>query len=435
MWDTHASVNVLYLHQHFATRKGGGGTRSWEFARHLHGRGHQVTMVAQRRRAGGISEPGRYDLDGVKVILLGGYYTNHLKMWRRMMTFLRYTIHASFLRNFPNRPDVVIASSTPLSIGIPGWILARRFGVPFVFEVRDLWPEAPIQLGVVKSPLLKRAAVWLERFLYRNADVVIPLSPGMEAGVLAAGCAPEKVVTIPNASDIDLFAPEHRDRALLEPWGFEDKFVAVHAGMMGEANGLDYVAKAAEVLRDRGEDDIAILVVGEGITKARLERFAAERGLTNIIFTGMIPREQLGAIVSSCDTCLVSFADFPVLQTNSPNKLFDGFAAGLPAVVNSAGWTKRLVEANDAGAYVDVTKPEELADALVTLRDDPELRARQAANAHRLGTEVFARERLSTRFADVLEFAATIRNGQPTMPAELRAPLIPESAQEPTAPA
>ncbi|MCW2962529.1 MAG: glycosyl transferase group 1 [Thermoleophilia bacterium] len=428
-------MNVLFLHQHFATREGAGGTRTWEFSQQLLARGHTVTMVAQLRRGGGIEEAGRHQVEGMDLIMLPGWYTNHLSFTQRIWQFILFIVRASKLRDLPHRPDVVIASSTPLTIGIPGWILARRHRVPFVFEVRDLWPEAPIQLGVVKSPLLKRAAVWLERFLYRNADVVIPLSPGMEAGVLAAGCAPEKVVTIPNASDIDLFAPEHRDRALLEPWGFEDKFVAVHAGMMGEANGLDYVAKAAEVLRDRGEDDIAILVVGEGITKARLERFAAERGLTNIIFTGMIPREQLGAIVSSCDTCLVSFADFPVLQTNSPNKLFDGFAAGLPAIVNSAGWTKRLVEANDAGAYVDVTKPEELADALVTLRDDPELRARQAANAHRLGTEVFARERLSTRFADVLEFAATIRNGQPTMPAELRAPLIPESAQEPTAPA
>ncbi|MCW2956121.1 MAG: glycosyl transferase group 1 [Thermoleophilia bacterium] len=427
-------MNVLYLHQHFATRKGGGGTRSWEFARQLLERGHAVTMVAQRRRAGGVGggEPGRYDIDGVHVILLGGYYTNHLSMWRRMATFLRFTVHASFLRTFPNRPDVVIATSTPLSIGIPGWILARRFGIPFVFEVRDLWPEAPIQLGAVKSPLLKRAAAWLERFLYRVADVVIPLSPGMEAGVLDAGCVPEKVVTIPNASDVDLFAPAHRDRALLEPWGLADRFVAVHAGTLGAANGLSYVVQAARELHERGDEQVAFLIVGEGSTRATLERYVARHGLTNVVFTGMIPREQLGAIVSSCDACIVSFADYPVLATNSPNKLFDGFAAGLPAIVNSDGWTRRLVEAHDAGSYVDVREPAQLADAVAALRDDPELRARQAANAHRLGTDVFARRNLATRFVDVLEHAATMRDGAPPLPARLRESLIPEAAHEPT---
>lgn len=429
-------MNVLYLHQHFATRAGSGGTRSWEFSRRLLRLGHTVTMVAQVRRGGGIDTPGRHDVDGVQLILLGGYYTNHLPNWRRAWQFVRVMLRASLLRRLPHRPDVVVASSTPLTIGIPGWVIARRHGVPFVFEVRDLWPEAPIQLGVLRNRVLQRVARRLERFLYRRADAIVPLSPGMEAGVLAVGADPAKVVTIPNASDVDLFSPAARDRSLLAQWGFEDRFVAVHAGMMGAANGLGYVLDAAKELHDRGDSTVAILVIGEGSTRQRLQRQAQAWGLDNIAFPGSIPRQELGPIVSSCDASIVCFADYPVLATNSPNKLFDGLAAGLPCIVNSDGWTRRLVEGHDAGCYVDVREPAQLADALVELAGDEPRRARQGANALRLGTEVFARERLATRFTDLLEhLAGTPRDANRALPAELREPLVPQDARDPAEPA
>ncbi len=417
---------MLYLHQHFATRAGAGGTRSWEFSRRLLERDHTVTMVAQVRRGGGIQERGRHEVDGMHLILLGGYYTNHLPNWRRAWQFVRVMLRASLLRNLPHRPDVVVASSTPLTIGVPGWILARRYGVPFVFEVRDLWPEAPIQLGVLRSRTLQRVARRLERFLYRRADAIVPLSPGMEDGVLAAGGDPAKIVTIPNASDTDLFDPALRDRRTLDRFELGDRFVAVHAGMMGEANGLDYVLEAARVLHERGDDSIAILVIGEGGTRERLIARATELGLDNIHFPGSVVKSELGAIVSSCDAGIVSFADFPVLATNSPNKLFDALAAGLPVVVNSDGWTRPLVDGADAGAYADVREPAQLADSLQRLQRDAPLCARQGANARRLAEDVFARDRLAARFCALLEhLAGTPRNANRILPASLREPLVP----------
>ena len=419
-------MNVLYLHQHFATRAGAGGTRSWEFSRRLMARGHDVTMVAQVRRGGGVSKRGRHEVDGIHLILLGGYYTNHLPDWRRAWQFIRVMLRACFLRRLPARPDVVVASSTPLTIGVPGWILARRYGVPFVFEVRDLWPEAPIQLGVLRNRFLQRVARRLERFLYRRSDAIIPLSPGMEQGVLAAGADPSKVVTIPNASDTDLFDPALRDRSLLDRFDLGDRFVAVHAGMMGAANGLDYVLESARVLHERGDDSIAILVIGEGGTRERLMARAAELGLDNIHFPGSVVKSELGGIVASCDVGIVSFADFPVLATNSPNKLFDSLAAGLPAIVNSDGWTRPLVEDHDAGCYVEVGDPAQLADALQRYRADEQLRVRQGANARRLAEQVFARDRLAARFYDLLEhLSGTPRNANRSLPPELREPLVP----------
>lgn len=401
-------VNVLYLHQHFATREGAGGTRSYEFARYLLRQGHQVTMVTAHRQAGGIENVRHQQIDGIDVMSLGGFYSNHLTPRQRIREFVRFMWRCSRLRDLPVKPDVVIATSTPLTIGIPGRILSRRHRVPFVFEVRDLWPQAPIEMGALRNPLAKWVARRLERWLYKVADHIIPLSPGMERGVLEAGADPAKVTTIPNASDIDLFNPAHRDRTLLQPYGVADAFVAVHGGSMGAANGLEYLIEAAHVLAQRDVHDIHIMICGYGGTRERLEQMCQERGLVNVTFTGSIPRKELGSIVSSVDVAITSFRNLPVLATNSPNKLFDGLAAGVPNIVNSAGWTRDLVEDADAGCYVDVTRPEQLADALIRYRDDAALRARQGTNARHLAEGTFARELLAARFCGVLEAAAGI---------------------------
>lgn len=414
-------MNILYLHQHFATRQGSGGTRSYEFAQHLLREGHKVTMVTAHRRGSGIENLPRQVVDGIDVISLGGYYTNYLPAWRRIVQFLRFTARASVIRQLPYKPDVVIATSTPLTIGIPGTVLARRLRVPFVFEVRDLWPQAPIELGALKDPVSIWLARRLERWLYRRAARIIALSPGMAEGVREAGTPDEKIVTITNASDTDLFAPAHRDRTLLRSEGVEDKFVAIHAGMMGKANGLDYVAKAARVLKQRGADDIHILITGYGNTRSALEQMVADWKLENVTFTGSIPREMLGPFVSSCDVAITSFANLPVLSTNSPNKLFDGLAAGLPNIVNSPGWTRDLVLDNNAGTYVDNQDPEQLADALIHLRDHPEECLLQGANARKLALDQFDRAKLAVRFEAVLRGAtpAFEEDTEPPVPGEV----------------
>lgn len=399
-------MNVLYLHQYFATRSGSAGTRSYEFSRHLLSHGHTVTMVTAHRTGGGLSADRTQNVDGIDVISLGGNYSNRMSMLRRLWEFARFTLRASRVRRSDVRhtPDVVVATSTPLTIGIPGVILARKFGVPLVFEVRDLWPEAPVQLQVLRGRPLIWAARKLERWIYRNADQIIALSPGMRDGVVAAGVDPERVTVITNGSDLDLFDPALRDRDALTPFGIsESSFVAVHAGTMGRANGLGYLVDAAAVLRERGETGIQILICGDGGTRDSLEARVRNEELDALVrFAGRIPREDLGAVVSSCDTTITSFLDLPILATNSPNKLFDGLAAGAPCIVNSSGWTKDLVEDAGCGKFVDPQAPSELADALVELRDNTPLRAQQGAAARALAERTFARPLLAKSFETVL---------------------------------
>lgn len=359
-------------------------------------------MVTAHRRGGGIENVRQQQVDGIDIISLGGWYSNDLSARRRMFEFARFTVLSTLLRELPYRPDVVIASSTPLTIGIPGAQLSNRFSVPFVFEVRDLWPQAPVELGVLRDPVTIGLARRLERWLYNRADRIIALSPGMAEGIRAAGGDERRITTIPNASDTDLFSPEQRDRSLLERWGLQDKFVAAHAGAMGKANGLQYLVEAARQLQARQRHDIHILLAGFGGTRPQLEEFVQEHELRNVTFAGSLPREQLGPLVSSVDACITSFAPYPVLATNSPNKLFDGLAAGVPNIVNSPGWTRELVLDNDVGAYVDPKRPHELADALVRLADNPQRAAAQGAAARRLALEQFDRSILAQRFEDVL---------------------------------
>jgi glycosyltransferase involved in cell wall biosynthesis len=193
-------MNVLYLHQYFATRSGSAGTRSYEFSKHLLSHGHAVTMVTAHRTGGGLTAERKQFVDGIDVISLGGNYSNRMSMPRRVWEFALFTLRASRIKRSDVRsaPDVVVATSTPLTIGIPGVILARRFGVPLVFEVRDLWPEAPVQLRVLRGRPLIWMARRLERWIYRNADQIIALSPGMRDGVVEAGVDPAKVTVITN---------------------------------------------------------------------------------------------------------------------------------------------------------------------------------------------------------------------------------------------
>ena len=257
------------MHQFFTTREGTGGTRSYEFARHLVRSGHEVTMVAAAR-----AQPGRRVVDGIDLREVGGASPDYVSATglgnaARIAGFARFTAGGARAGLRGPRPDVVFATSPPLTIGLAGAAVARRWRVPFVFEVRDLWPEAPIQMGALRSPSARRAARALERATYRSASHVVALSPGMREGVIAAGTAPERVTLIPNASDLELFSPDVEPGDLRATLGLTDAFVASYFGTMGEANDLTQVVEAAALLRDRGDDSVAFVLQGDGKRRRR----------------------------------------------------------------------------------------------------------------------------------------------------------------------
>jgi glycosyltransferase involved in cell wall biosynthesis len=379
-------MQILYLHQFFITRTGVGGTRSYEFARRFVASGHRVRMVT--------AGEGGSTVDGIDVVGVPGAYSDYMSATAatdrdRLVAFGRFAAGATAAALRGPRPDVIYATSPPLTIAAPALAAVARWRVPLVFEVRDLWPEAPIQMGALSNPRLQRQARSLERQAYRRARRVIALSPGIRDGVIASGVPAGKVVLVPNASDLDLFRPS-------PPPPTDDRFVVSYFGTMGEANDLTLAIEAARMV-----PDMSFVLMGDGKRRAELERTAPP----NVEFPGpAASKEEVAALAARSGACLTFFKDVPVLATNSPNKLFDTFAAGRPAIVNMDGWMRELVEGNDAGLYV--RDAGELAQKLAWLRAHPEEVSRMGRNGRDLAEREFDRDLLARRVLDVLEEVA-----------------------------
>lgn len=404
-------MRILYLHQYFVTRSQVGGTRSYEFARFLVNQGHQVTMVTAGGKRGADERgwTGRRDVDGIEVVeVRAGYeayvHGTSLGYFARTIAFLKFALASSVAVLRVPRPDVVFATSTPLTIGIPALAASKFHKAPLVFEVRDLWPEAPIQLGALRNGVIIAILRWFERTIYRHSSHVIALSPGMRDGVVAAGVPPARVTVIPNASDLELFSPEVDGAEFRARFGLNGQFVCSYFGAMGEANDLTQVVKAAKLLHEQGEKGVAFVLHGRGKRRSELEAFCREHALTNVIFSDPIPdKHAIARLAAASDACMTIYKDIPVLYTCSPNKLFDTFAAGRPAIVNSPGWLKDLVEEHEAGLFARPGDGAHLAERVLYLRDHPEIARSYGQNARRLAEQKFDRSVLAAQLLRVFE--------------------------------
>ena len=404
-------MRVLYFHQHFATPQGSTGTRSYEFARALVARGHQVTMVCGAHAQSGLELPivpdrGWHEgvVDGIKVISLPLAYSNRDSLLRRGFTFARFAVRSMAIA-LEFDYDLVFATSTPITAVIPG--LAAKFarGKPFVFEVRDLWPELPRALGL-RNPFILGGMTCLELAGYSSADACVGLSPGIVEGIRERAPAHKPVTMIPNGCDLTLFHPSKRASLELPGIGPGD-FVAGFTGAHGPANGLDALLAVAAELRRRGDQRIKIIFVGEGKEKERLAAAARAQGLTQCLFFPSVPKEQLGRLTASLDCGLMVLRNIPAFyRGTSPNKFFDYVAAGIPVVNNYPGWLAGLISEAEAGLVVAPDNPQAFADALQRLAADRKLCDRMGANARKLAEAHFARGELAAEFIGVLEAAA-----------------------------
>ena len=403
-------MRVLYFHQHFATPAGSAGTRSYEFARALLAAGHRVTMVCGAHAQSGLDLPydaargwHRGEVDGIDVISLPLPYANRDGVARRTWTFCRYAATATRLA-LTLEADLVFATSTPLTAAWPGLVAQAARGLPFVFEVRDLWPELPRALGL-RNPLLLGGMEVLETAAYRSADAVIGLSPGIVRGIRRKSAPRQRVVMIPNGSDLEVFHPRLRHAGAL-PGFAPDDFLAGFTGAHGPANGLDALLAVARELRRRGDRRVKLVFIGDGKEKVRLEAQARSEGLEACRFFPPIPKADLGAVTASLDCGLMVLRNLPAFHDGtSPNKFFDYAAAGIPVVNNYPGWLAGLIEARGAGVVVPPDDPVAFADALQALAADPARRARLGAAARRLAEERFARATLAAEFVATLEAA------------------------------
>lgn len=405
-------MNILYFHQHFSTPQGSAGIRSYGMARKLVAKGHKVTMVCgsyDGASTGIIHEFIRGKrcgmVDGINVIEFNLDYSNSDGFLKRTWLFIYFAIRSINVALF-TKADLIFATSTPLTAGIPGIVARWLKGTPFVFEVRDLWPELPREMKVITNPLILGLMSILEWISYKSAHRLIGLSPGIVEGIKRRNINVEKIALIPNGCDLDIF-----DNAT-NPWRpngvTREDFMAIFTGTHGAANGLDAVLNAAKILKNKENKYIKIVLIGQGKLKSLLQERVFNEGLVNVIFLDPVSKQKLARLMDSADIGLQTLANIPAFYYGtSPNKFFDYLSAGLPVLTNYHGWVADLITENKCGYAVPPESPEAFAEALCIAAENNKSLLDMGENALTLAKTRFNRDDLADKFVSWLELTET----------------------------
>lgn len=405
-------MKILWLHQYFATPQGWGAVRTYEFARRFVQAGHATDVVCCAGYDASLKSTGRMPLiiDGVRVYVSGTAYRPHMGFLRRVWSFFCFMMYAVwFVARRGRQYDVVVASSGPLTLAIPALLTHWIWRVPFIFEVIDVWPDSAIAAGVLKNSLLKWISFRLEALTYKYAAAIVTCSPGMTERVLAklsrvgvvAGTQPTNVVTISNSCDLAQFLPDAEKRALTrKKFGVrDDQVVVLYAGAMGLSNAVeDLVAAVKGTARDAR---IVWWFVGDGGERQRLTMDSDEE---RVRWFGSLPKEQVISLYLAADIQVVTFMHQPLFYENSPNKFFDGIAAGLPAVFNRTTWLESWLKRYECGIVCNYDVADQsMAEVICNLAGDKDRRQAMGGGARRLACEVFSRDHLATMYVNIVE--------------------------------
>lgn len=389
-------MRILIFYQYFGTPKGGWSTRFYEFTRRWVQQGHQVTVVTSPYYKSDIVADGlisKQSVEGVDLIVINSPDSNKDSFLKRAFNAFRFALLSVYF-SLSEPHDLVLASSGPITTAIPGllskWIRRKKL----VFEVRDLWPKGGIEMGKLNNPLIRFIALSFEKEIYRNSDLVVACSPGMEAGVKEVNPDVHTLV-ISNSSDIELFQNASGNPKF--PRGFKPHLPTfLYAGSLGEMDDCSQIIRG---LAAASGVEVNLVFVGDGVERQLLENLSSQFNLSDkIFFLGLVPKTEVVKWFSISIASFVVFKDIPVLHTNSPNKLFDSLAAGVPVIQSTRGWIANLVDENHCGINVDPGKPDSFANAIQWMIDHPQEIQTMKCNALQLAKSSFDRDSLSKKY-------------------------------------
>ncbi len=367
-------MHILLIHQAFAALDEPGGTRHHELARYLAEKGHRVTVIASpvsyltgSSRSGKIPWVQAQEEQGITILRTYTYAALHRSFVHRIFSFFSFMLSSFIVGLGVSQVDLVWGTSPPIFQGVTAWALARIKRKRFLFEVRDLWPAFAIAVGVLRNPILICLSEWLERFLYHHADHLMVNSPGFIEHVRQRGA--RQVTLIPNGADPRMFDPHASGAEFRRQHSLEGKFIALYAGAHGMSNDLGIVLSAAQSLAQRS--DIAIVFLGDGKEKSNLVQRAVDLGLKNVYFIPPVPKLQMPAALAAADACIAILKPIELYKTTYPNKVFDYMAAARPVVLAIDGVIREVVTSVQAGLPIQPGSSEEMAQAILTLADDP----------------------------------------------------------------
>ena len=404
-------MHILLIHQAFAAVDEPGGTRHHELARQLAGRGHHVTVITSPVSYLTGQSHGKQKITTEKIRMESAipgevtirrtyvYPALHRSFFHRIINFFSFMI-SSFLACLKvKHVDVVWGTSPPIFQGVTAWMIARLKCVPFLFEVRDLWPAFAVEVGILQNRQLIRASEWLEKFLYSHADCVVINSPGYCDHVKLKGA--RRVECVPNGSDTSMFDPQLDGYAFRLAHHLVGKFLVLYAGAHGMSNDLDIILDAAKLLRD--QSNLMFAFVGDGKEKPALIRKAQEMGLDNVCFIPPVPKSEMPQVLAAANACLAILKPIPLYATVYPNKVFDYMAAGRPVILAIDGVIRQVVEEAGAGIFVKPGDSQNLAKAIQYLLANPQRGKQMGQNVRECVRQHFYRTILSQKIAEIIE--------------------------------
>ena len=392
-------MRLLYIHQYFGFPEQSIGTRSYDLATSFVRRGIQVVVISSKNEKGG-RRWDVYEREGIEFHMLNCPYENSMSFGKRIKAFVRFMWFATW-KALRIKCDCILATSTPLTIAAPALVRKWIKKTPFVFEVRDVWPEVPVKMGIIKNSFLAKFLYRFEKLVYKNAAFLIPLSTGMDANIKSR-YPNKKSVVIPNISEINRFA--HIGSKIPIDVPLAGKKMLLYAGTFGKVNGLKYVVDLA--CETSGMDaDLCYFLFGEGKEKKEVIQYARERGVLNrnVYVFSPTAKNVLPYLYSLCTVGSSFVIDNPVLWDNSANKFFDTLAAGKPVVINHGGWQAKVIRKYDVGYVLPSKITKHDACLFVEYINDMDRILKQSHNALELAKKEYSLDRAVEKYMDVFE--------------------------------
>ena len=403
-------MKVLVIHQYYLGRNEGGGSRFNEMCKYWSESGIDVTVIAGTvHYATGMKDKkykGKWNIkekDG-KVNVIRCFVANsyNKNFWGRLFAYFSFMLSSIWAGLFHiGKIDVIIATSPPLTVGFTAIVLSIIKKTPFIFEVRDIWPDSAIQSGVLKNKLLIKLSYWLEGISYKRAKKIVVLTPAFRDYLIKKGINSNKVSFIPNAADLDIFKPTNKYNWVRQEYGLEDKFVILYTGAHGRANGLLQLIETANLLKVY--KDIVFMLIGDGMEKPMLKEAAKKLDLQNVIFVDTQPKHKIVDFINASDVGIAVLRKLEIFKTVYPNKIFDYMACAKPIIIGIDGAARRLVEKAGAGIFAEPENSESIKNAILFFYNNRKMCKIYGDKGYRFVQNQMNRQIMAKKYMEVME--------------------------------
>lgn len=400
-------MKIVYLHQYFTLPSANGGTRSYDISKKLIESGHNIVMITSSANIE-IYSKSKWTIkkiDNIELHILNCSYNNKMSFIKRIISFIKFTIYSS-IHILRIKGDIVIASSTPITIGIPALVKNFVSKTPFIFETRDVWPEVPIAMGIIKNKLLIKLLYAFEKYIYVKANHIIVLSSDMYESINNRYSLGNKMTTIPNISELSRFTIKKKENSYLSIYipDINKKKVILYAGTFGYVNGLSYLVNLAHKVLQI-DPSICFAIIGTGIEHDKIVKEAIKKGIlnNNFFIIPPVPKDCLPSIYSECTIASSWVIDVKELWANSANKFFDCLAASKPILINHYGWQHDLIVKENIGSVLNPSIDKVCVEKFVDYINNEDLLKQQSINARNVAEKEFSLEVAMERYNKILD--------------------------------